>query len=525
MKANPWQGSSNSSTSSGSTSTTSQQSVLGSRLVGSRGAITTNVGNGTDLSTTGRTRHVCPSGCVNPRVAYANVVCNTGGSEAVASTPITIAAAIEYPQGVVNQCSWNGATTVTAAVGAFVTSDPIAIEIPAGAIYWVRTTSFQSGGTVWPANVLTVSSGGAGTAFPGADGDCLGGRITTATLANPCVLTMTGHSLPTGTTPITIKGAAGLTQLNANWTATYVDANRFSVPLDASALSALTNQATLIGSDLTKPGSGFMIASGGANILAPCALLGDWPAGTKQTGGAKIGDSVDNGSGDTSVYGAGWLTAALGTLLTPTMPLVSLSVQGTRASMFADLVNAPTQSIHRRQFLGLPYVSIGFGINDYVSGAQTQAVTQAAILAIATSAAARGSRVIIRTLTPQTTSTDAWATAGNQTPTSAEANRVAHNNWVRAGAPIDPTTKVAVAVGTVGALTAGSVGHPVWSIVDPWINVEVDATNTVVMNGGRWLTTGAASYPTTDGIHPTTAIVAITVPVTQATLVSKMVPF
>lgn len=102
-----------------------------------------------------------------------------------------------------------------------------------------------------------------------------------------------------------------------------------------------------------------------------------------------------------------------------------------------------------------------------------------------------GQRVIQTTITPNTTSTDGWATTGNQTPVNAtvESHRVQLNDWLRGGAPM--SGGLAVAVGTSGALLAGDTGHPLygyWEITD---NVES------ARNSGIW----KAGY-TTDGLHP-----------------------
>lgn len=71
-----------------------------------------------------------------------------------------------------------------------------------------------------------------------------------------------------------------------------------------------------------------------------------------------------------------------------------------------------------------------YGTNDLSTGT-TAAAIQANILAIAAILLKRGERVFCATIPPRTTSTDAWATAGNQTKMATEAQRLEMNAWFR----------------------------------------------------------------------------------------------
>ncbi|MGE5309728.1 MAG: SGNH/GDSL hydrolase family protein, partial [Sphaerimonospora mesophila] len=131
--------------------------------------------------------------------------------------------------------------------------------------------------------------------------------------------------------------------------------------------------------------------------------------------------------------------------------------------------------------------------NDLEDG-RSVAQMQADLIWLWSDRSGAGQRVIQTTITPRTTSTDSWATTGNQTVANAtiEARRVQLNDWIRAGAPI--VSGAAVAPGTSGALLAGQAGHPLytyWEITD-----QVETAR----NSGIWR---APSY-TTDGLHPTT---------------------
>lgn len=110
-----------------------------------------------------------------------------------------------------------------------------------------------------------------------------------------------------------------------------------------------------------------------------------------------------------------------------------------------------------------------YGANDMKSGVafNALAVMQANKIAVWRIVAERlGVPGYTWTLGPYTTSTDSWATVGNQSipaePTYSNTNRIALNNWLRDGAPINATTFAPVATGTSPANTirAGATGHP-----------------------------------------------------------------
>lgn len=109
------------------------------------------------------------------------------------------------------------------------------------------------------------------------------------------------------------------------------------------------------------------------------------------------------------------------------------------------------------------------------------------------------------TVSPRTSSTDAWATSVNQTPIANGAARVTYNQWLRDGAPIDNNSQpltTGVAPGPT-VFRIGSAFHPVnapaaRAVIDISSAVET-ATDSGVWknaangNGGPW---------TNDGIHP-----------------------
>jgi hypothetical protein len=66
--------------------------------------------------------------------------------------------------------------------------------------------------------------------------------ISAVSKANPAVVTSTAHGFDTNSRPkVTISGATGTgwTAINATWTATIIDADTFSIPIDSSAFGTL----------------------------------------------------------------------------------------------------------------------------------------------------------------------------------------------------------------------------------------------------------------------------------------------
>lgn len=79
--------------------------------------------------------------------------------------------------------------------------------------------------------------------------------ITSASAANPCVVTKVGHGLQTGDT-ITIAGSTGTTPtINATVTVTRVDADTFSIGIDTSGGTDGT------GGSLVPTGTGLGVAA------------------------------------------------------------------------------------------------------------------------------------------------------------------------------------------------------------------------------------------------------------------------
>lgn len=141
-----------------------------------------------------------------------------------------------------------------------------------------------------------------------------------------------------------------------------------------------------------------------------------------------LGDSRVAGYGDTSgnkdAYG--WARRAFDGQLV----YLNVAVSGSTASSAQTL-----QGLRRRLALAdacgtFTDVIVCYGVND-LTGGSTSAQVQTRLQACYDIFKDRGLRVWGATMAPVTTSTDTWATVGNQTPVASNANRITVNNWIR----------------------------------------------------------------------------------------------
>lgn len=141
-----------------------------------------------------------------------------------------------------------------------------------------------------------------------------------------------------------------------------------------------------------------------------------------------VGDSRVAGYGDTSgnkdAYG--WARRAFDGQLA----YLNVAVSGSTVSGAQTL-----QGLRRRLALAdacgtFTDVIVCYGVND-LTGGSTSAQVQTRLQACYDIFKDRGLRVWGATIAPVTTSSDTWATVGNQTPVASNANRITVNNWIR----------------------------------------------------------------------------------------------
>jgi hypothetical protein len=190
-----------------------------------------------------------------------------------------------------------------------------------------------------------------------------------------------------------------------------------------------------------------------------------------------LGDSILLGIGDNYVdsYQPGWAVRAI----PGTVPWWRAAKTGDEAG---DFLSGGT--LRLAIAARCSRVICDYGTNEVRDG-NSLATIQANLVSVWAQAAQRGCKVWHTTITPQTTSTDSWASTANQTAASgfgASSVWANLNSWLRGGASyyFDGTS-----------LVAGQTGHPLTGVLDVAAAVT-DATTT-----WAW----KASY-TSDGIHP-----------------------
>lgn len=255
------------------------------------------------------------------------------------------------------------------------------------------------------------------------------------------------------------------------------------------------------GSDLTSAGSA-AIADSSGNYYGPHAVTGTPAPGADRAQVFIAGDSITAGQGDPAglagvrvsggvlTAGGGWVPRALA----GKVGFINTSIPSDRTVNYV----AAAGHFRRARLLGAAsHVICAYGRNDLPI--TSLAALKANLVTAWKFLGQRGAKVYQTTITPQNSSTDGWTSITGQsiaTPTTVEAARVDLNTWLRAGAPVDGSL-VPVAVGTAGALVAGTAGHPlsVWSPTSPIIELA-DVVETA-RNSGIWKVGNPAAV--TDG--------------------------
>jgi hypothetical protein len=230
----------------------------------------------------------------------------------------------------------------------------------------------------------------------------------------------------------------------------------------------------------------------GTQAFGPLAVWGE-PTNSLPTF-AIFGDSIANGTNDTQsspaidLYWAGYIARGLG----QTYPYAKFSMPGSIASNAFKFGNRKLDMMANCDFVIWEY-----GINEINNSTYASlSAMKTAYLGYWNNLYSAGVRVIPCTITPYTSTTDAGATASNQTPAMTnESIRTGYNSWLR-----DTSANGALA----------QAGGAVVAVADPAALVEVNSSNVLTLNGGRWIANGTANYsagPDTGNtmIHPTSA--------------------
>ncbi|WP_328858775.1 hypothetical protein OG579_08485 [Williamsia herbipolensis] len=221
-------------------------------------------------------------------------------------------------------------------------------------------------------------------------------------------------------------------------------------------------------------------ASSTAGAFSPVAILGITNADICALG--IVTDSIGIGTGDSATAFAAGNTAYDNGFLVRAM---NRQVPHMWMGKFGETAVQAALSAHFRAW-SLDYCThmiCTMGRNDITAGSSVSVIANA-LITLWNLGAVRGLPVAQTTITPNTTSTDMWATVANQTIDPNDSVRVTLNTWLKAGAPMDLTAGTYLAVGTAGAVTIDDPRHPLDYVYD------VAATVESATNSGRWKAAG-----------------------------------
>lgn len=425
-------------------------------------------GTGTTVATfarTGRTIHRVVGAAAAVKLEYLNWYTQPNAPGEVDNpNTVTYRASVEYPAGRWRQISgtttWD-AGTAYAALDQVVYSGQSYVALKATTIATAPTAAL---GTEWQ-QVTRYQ-----VRFVGQDVDRRvavvgGGQVVSL----PIFLSVVEGQYLAVTTTVSTANAANV------FSADFVGINTGETAINYPSANPTVGTVDLVDKNVTTETS----AAAGTRVPMPSAILG-LPAGPETTRSVGlVGDSLN----------MGYLDAVL-----------DFQQKGhlVRGAEYEDVrYRRIPQGGDRLQFWsasnaakrialvqGMTSVIVSLGSND-VAQSRTLVQLQADSIAAWTALGAKGAKVFQCTITPKTTSTDAWATKANQTPVFAAGGvRDTYNDWLRAGAST---------VINGNTVTLGMSGHPLTGVIDVSPAVE-DASDIHYWKSPSW---------TTDGAHPT----------------------
>jgi hypothetical protein len=393
--------------------------------------------NGTDTSQT--YRMFIPltdpqAGVIMPVFSNQNVSTAGGAIDGDAPNPITIAAAVEMSDGTVLPFTFNGSHTVTipAVGGQLVMPDyPLSFGSQVSATDKFSATIPLTG--VWMRTYVSVAASRSDSVTTTSGSPTItDASITTADQGR----LVTGTGIPNNSYVGTVT--AGVSFLLSSSTSAQVNANASAsgsitatiksiIPQNVNLFSsadALTTGAG--GADLTTTGSGSVSGGSGGAMYGPVAILGR--PHTRKPIVAVVSDSIFDGYSDD--FHSAYFGPVSRACLNLGYPLVRLSRGGETALSF----NTPLNRRLRAQLLdGVTHCIVEYGTNDGINSAGNATNVINRLTGIGTYLNSMGIKAYLSTVPPRTTSTDSWATTGNQTPVSVIANLATVNQAIRAG--------------------------------------------------------------------------------------------
>ena len=272
---------------------------------------------------------------------------------------------------------------------------------------------------------------------------------------------------------IFVRSCATVTS-GGRFPANYATTTAGTAQLDTSGVAeGFVNNTASVDSGTISASSGFCIG--------PVAVLVDAVNDVHTHGALVLGDSIARGTGIVTARGSFLAQECINL----DMPVYRLAVGGDSFAFSKSAVN-----VYRRMSLArfARHALVCMGTNDIWNGSSL-ATLKADAIAFWKLMAGQGLKVHQTTVLPRPgASSDGYLTASGQSIVNSgfEAVRTGFNTWLR-------TTAVSDAA---GALT---------SVIDAAALIEVDATNTLTLNGGFWKAGGPVSATgTATGVTSTT---------------------
>ena len=478
-----------------------------------------------DTSGTSRNSYTTVAACHDPEVLFANYQVSTG--EIASPNSVLVSATLEYPANTFHRLTFGGKQFATIDPYSYLKSDLVAINLPANTPFWVRTyfqiqtppasaptVTAGAGGTLAAATYYykVTSVGPTGESGPSAEASAVVSASGTATISWTAAPNATSYKVYRATAT---GGEVYLTQ-TAAFPTSFVDTGAIA----PGAASPPAAQRLTVGpgaANAVRAGEGinYPSASGGNGsdqtttlgtawetsqnnlTYAPVAILATPDAGFSVPVVALIGDSIMGGTNDLNDRGF-----AARALVAANIPYHYCARGGETVFAVSPLTNNTGFRMRMAIVEGCTDAVSNYATNDFV-GARTLAQVKADLLAFWGVLALRGVRVWQTTILPRTTSTDNWATAGNQTVPTWEASRTALNDWLKDLSGSGAMSQAA------GALSG---------VFDIASTVEVNASNALTVNGGRWISNGTGfAYCDNIGTHPSALATALMAPVIDTT--------
>lgn len=188
------------------------------------------------------------------------------------------------------------------------------------------------------------------------------------------------------------------------------------------------------------------------------------------------------------------------------LPIINCAQATQTMQQFAETSPATLGFTNRMQVLGQygTHSLFAYGTNDLGTASYTDAQIRTILnrfLVGYRRAHRRGQQVITATIPPRTTSTDSWVTAANQAVTNSNAARLKMNAWFRAGCPVEAGNVMSCVLTTDPGIGAAIPSPYVVGNADIADTVEVNASNVLTRDGGRWIVHVGGVAGTLDGIH------------------------